>query len=307
MAASGAGTLPTLSEETTGSTESSPSSMSGFCVKAGPKCVYDRLGLLHDSNFATLCGRLRTAGDAGRAYCGLDPAQLPEEVFFAQRLQKVNRKGQAQQRVLAVTQLSVYNFKLGLYGTPQRRIPLFFLDQLVRVKDSNDIVLHFWEHSREYDYRWRCESPDVAKDLVESVCAAYEACTLMTLTVSELSEGELKALMVLKADVRLKEKTPSPAAEAAVSRRLIATAKVLATRYGLAADSARSSQASLRSNRSATFFGMFKRGSMAIGGGGAQTAYSTPAAAPRQRWTFPQWWALQTTAKSRTACTAPQR
>lgn len=267
MAASGAGSLPTLSEESTSEKASTSSKKSGFHVALASHSAHDRLGLVADANFSALCGRLRTAGDAPRAFCGLDPSEIPEELFFAQRLQKVNRKGQAQQRVLAVSQLCIYNFKLGAYANPQRRIPIFFLDQLVRVKGINDVVLHFWEHSREYDYRWRCESPSGADDMVASISAAYEACTLMTLTVSELSEGELKTLLVLKSDVKLKDKTHSPAADAAVQRRLTAIAKVLAKRYGLPMDSARTSQVSDRSGRSATFFGIFKRGSIAVGGG----------------------------------------
>ncbi|CAE7517386.1 unnamed protein product, partial [Symbiodinium sp. KB8] len=236
----------------------------------------DHLGITQDSSFASYAKRIRSAADAPRYFCLLDPGSIHEEIFFSQRLLKVNRKGQAQQRVLVVSLTAIYNFKVGSYSAPQRRIPLFFLDQVLRISDTNDVVLHFWEHSLEYDYRWRCESKESAEELVQALSGAFLAGTASTLTEATLSESEVKALMITKAAVKAKAAVPSPAIDAAVSRRHSHIANVLGKRFGLSTDeAARPGSAAERGGRSGTFFSFFKGGGQAAAGSPTLTSTGT--------------------------------
>jgi hypothetical protein len=64
------------------------------------------------------------------SFFGADASGFVEEVGFSDELTKINRKGRRQTRCIVVTNLALFNYKLGKYKSFQRRISLFNLDKV---------------------------------------------------------------------------------------------------------------------------------------------------------------------------------
>ncbi|ETO23989.1 hypothetical protein RFI_13168 [Reticulomyxa filosa] len=79
---------------------------------------------------------------------------FPEEehVILSVKLNKINKRGKSQQRVLLLTNKAVYNLKPKDYSKCQRRIEIAKLVSISSSTKSSEFALHVPE---EYDYRYR--------------------------------------------------------------------------------------------------------------------------------------------------------
>lgn len=92
----------------------------------------------------------------------------PESVVLSELVTKFNRKKKAQERVLMVTQLAVYNLVHGKWNNVQRRIPIQTLSGLTLSKVTDEFVLHVKD---DYDYHYK--TPRRA-DIVHCIALRYQ-------------------------------------------------------------------------------------------------------------------------------------
>lgn len=180
-----------------------------------------------DPAFLDCVARVKSNAGDGSEFCGLDPFKVSETVFFSDRLVKCNRKGKRQGRTLVVTLTGIYNFKASL-RTFQRRAPIFFLDRIIHIRDTYDVIFHFWEHALEYDYRWDCVSDSVRDGLTRAIAAAYQLCTGSALAVVALPAHMAAPITINKPEAKARASASSTAAAFALRRRCMLVAKHLA-------------------------------------------------------------------------------
>ena len=59
-----------------------------------------------------------------------------EQLVLASKVTKINRKGKRQQRVLVLTNIAIYNYKVGSYSRAKRRIDLMLIESMMPLKVS---------------------------------------------------------------------------------------------------------------------------------------------------------------------------
>jgi hypothetical protein len=92
----------------------------------------DYLNLAVNSAFLQSTSKFRLDPANASAFFGADASAFAEEVAFSDELTKINRKRKRQTRCIVVTNLALFNYKLGKYKSFQRRISLFNLDKVVQ-------------------------------------------------------------------------------------------------------------------------------------------------------------------------------
>ena len=143
---------------------------------------------------------------------------LREELCFSSAVTKVNAKGKRQQRVLVVTNLSIYNFEPGRWRKPKRRIRLSTLSKIFLPTGAGSaggtnaaaaaaaaatagsgtggspqvFVLH---SSDEYDYR--IESPR-RQEIIDVIRECFLLLTGEQLALVSMEDKHIDAVMVFK-------------------------------------------------------------------------------------------------------------
>ena len=83
-----------------------------------------------------------------------------EQLILAIKVTKINRKGKRQQRTFVLTNLAIYNYKVGSYSAAKRRIDLMHIESIhVNTENVEEFILKV---PSEYDYRFEStEKPHI--------------------------------------------------------------------------------------------------------------------------------------------------
>ena len=83
-----------------------------------------------------------------------------EQLILAIKVTKINRKGKRQQRLFVLTNLAIYNYKVGSYSAAKRRIDLMHIESIhVNTENVEEFILKV---PSEYDYRFEStEKPHI--------------------------------------------------------------------------------------------------------------------------------------------------
>ena len=133
----------------------------------------DTLELSADKNFAKCLRSAQTADDA-LALRRLGPGVTERVLLSCYAIKMSSTSGKPQKRVLAVTNLAIYNLKPGKLKHYQRRIRIEKVGSLqLAVPDPATFVIHFdADVSDEYDYTYRTSHRD---QVVSVIRKAYRA------------------------------------------------------------------------------------------------------------------------------------
>lgn len=116
-------------------------------------------------------------------------------MLYSSHIDKINRKGKTQKRVLLVTNRAMYNIMPSL-SVCKRRIPLQLVTAVTLSSVSNQFILHV---PSEYDYHYS----DAAKEaIMETVRDAKFAAALGDLEVRHVSDASLDALCTTRVQAR---------------------------------------------------------------------------------------------------------
>lgn len=93
-----------------------------------------------------------------------------ERVIFTDKVDKINRKGKLQQRILILTSRGIYNCKGGSYKC-QRRITLETMHSITVNPTENKFVLHIMN---DYDYYFHSQK---SAEIVQAILTAVQTAT----------------------------------------------------------------------------------------------------------------------------------
>jgi len=116
----------------------------------------------------------------------------PEDILFSDTVVKINRKDKAQERVLVITDRSVYNLTTG--RKVKRRIDIKRVEGVTVSQISDEFVIHVPD---EYDYRM--SGPRKA-EAIECIVTSHLTATGVTISVHLSAALQLKDVTVTRVD-----------------------------------------------------------------------------------------------------------
>ena len=117
-------------------------------------------------------------------------ADNDSKIIFLKIVSKINNKNKAQDRILAITQFGIYNYKLG-GAKYQRKIDINKLSAIsINIfPDNDELVLHV---DSEYDYRY---TTNYRKDIINILKERYFMLCSKNLPIYEIEEKYLTKYM----------------------------------------------------------------------------------------------------------------
>eukprot|EP01083_Nonionella_stella_P049214 131245_1 len=109
---------------------------------------------------------------------------MPERVMFSAVVNKINRKGKSQKRVLIITDKAVYNVKPNKYKDLKRRVSLDSIQTMSASSSSGEFVIHI---PSEYDYHFQ-------SDKCVRICKIIRTCAKKKNTKIEMTVFEKESL-----------------------------------------------------------------------------------------------------------------
>ena len=159
----------------------------------------DELGLGADKSFKKCLLAAHTREDV----LALGRLNDDETVSISCRVLKVNENGKQQKRVVAVTNLCIYNFKPGKYKTFQRRMRIERVGSIfVSTDNAEEFIIHF-DVADEYDYTFLT---DRREQVVGAIQRNYTVLTGNVLSAPELDAAQIEACRKTKKNMTLDRK-----------------------------------------------------------------------------------------------------
>eukprot|EP01083_Nonionella_stella_P156419 506562_1 len=112
-----------------------------------------------------------------------------ESLQFAEQVMKINKYDKHQKRALIVSNVAIYNFNLGKYSRPKRKILISHIESVILTRSSDELLLRV---KNSYDYRY--EVPQKA-ELLEVLVSTYLQQTGEELSIQFSDRNTLKDLV----------------------------------------------------------------------------------------------------------------